>query len=343
MVFAMQARPAAAEDASAVPPTPQPPPQVTPVRRVLLVLDKPNDPLLERVRGEIAALGLAVVMRTHVGLLEEDARSQHAVAAIRVLPARNGVEVWMADETSGRSLLRQLIIDESPNGPDLSLIALQTAELIRTSMFPKSDKRVTAPPQPPAPPAPTPPTPSPPLPDIDGQRVRESGLRAGFGSLWSPGGVGPSLQLWVSMQQALSRRLGIGLDVSGPVRHGRLTGSEGSGHATTYFAGMELFLRWFPQARHWYAETGLCAALVRFAVEGQTKAPLLASTSVSTTGAGLLRLEAGWVGPRWLRIGATAFAGATSDKLVIRFAGNRAGTWGWPVLAAFLTVDLRWR
>jgi hypothetical protein len=223
------------------------------------------------------------------------------------------------------------------------LIALQTAELIRTSMFPKSDKPVVARQAPPAPPAPPPPTPIPTVPGSESQRVRESGLRAGFGSLWSPGGVGPSMQLWVSLQQALGRRLGIGLDVSGPVRRGSLTGGEGSGRSATYLAGMELFLRWFPQARHGYVETGLCAALVRVAVEGQTKAPLLASTSVTTTGAGLLRLEAGWVGPHWLRIGATAFAGATGNKLVIRFAGNRAGTFGWPLFAAFLTVELRWR
>ena len=48
------------------------------------------------------------------GPIEASARSEHAVAAIRMLPSRKGVEVWMADETSGRSLLRQVVVDETP-------------------------------------------------------------------------------------------------------------------------------------------------------------------------------------------------------------------------------------
>ena len=60
------------------------------------------------------------------------------MAAIRILPSRNGVEVWMADEASGRSLLRQAIVDETPGGPNQDVIALQTAELLRTGLFPET-------------------------------------------------------------------------------------------------------------------------------------------------------------------------------------------------------------
>jgi hypothetical protein len=51
----------------------------------------------------VALLGVDVVMRPPQGSIEARARSEHAVAAIRMLPSRRGVEIWMADETSGRS------------------------------------------------------------------------------------------------------------------------------------------------------------------------------------------------------------------------------------------------
>jgi hypothetical protein len=280
-------------------------------------------------------------MQPRTGPLEEDARNTHAVAAIRVLPARNGVEVWMADETSGRSLLRQIIVDERPGGPDQGLIALQTAELIRTSLFPKPDKPAVPEPKPNTqPPAPLPP--NSPQPAREHPRGRETSVQAGFGSLWSPKGTSPSLQLWLSLRQSLARRLGLGLDLSAPARRGTISGGEGSGDLGAYLVGLELFASLVPPERPWYLDAGLCATWVRIQTDGHAKAPLIATSSSATLGAGLLRLDAGWSGSRWLRIGATLLAGATGNRLTIRFAGNQAGTWGWPVLAAFATAELRW-
>ncbi len=144
-------------------------------RRVVVLVDRPNDALLKRVTAEIASLGVTLITigppRPHesLGPLEAAARRDKAVAAIRTLPSGRGVEVWMADETSGRSLLRQVIVDESETRPNENLIALQTAELLRTSL--QLEPPWTAAPPPPDPsanarsaPAPAParsPTPAP--------------------------------------------------------------------------------------------------------------------------------------------------------------------------------------
>ena len=118
------------------------PPAVAQARlRVLLVVDQADDPFAERIRAELVALGLDVVSlepwRTGEAIESLDAagRSEGASAAIRMLATRKGVEVWMANQPTGRSLLRQLIVDESPTGPNLGLVALQTAELLRTSLL----------------------------------------------------------------------------------------------------------------------------------------------------------------------------------------------------------------
>ena len=114
-------------------------------RRVLLVVDDPADPFMGRIRAEVALLGVEVVTRAPQGPIEATARSEHAVAAIRMLPSRRGVEVWMADETSGRSLIRQVVVDETPRGPNENLIALQTAELLRTGLFPRPTPQASHP------------------------------------------------------------------------------------------------------------------------------------------------------------------------------------------------------
>jgi len=106
-------------------------------RRVLLLTDASGDPLMDRIRAEVLSLGLEVIVRRAAGAIDARARAEHAVAAIRMLPARNGVEVWTSDETGGRPLLRQAVVDDKPGGPDRTLIALQTAELLRTSLFPR--------------------------------------------------------------------------------------------------------------------------------------------------------------------------------------------------------------
>src|SRR3954470_11649278 len=106
-----------------------------PATRVLLVVDQGDDPFAERIRAELAALGLGVLTlepwRTgeSVPSLEAVARREQVAAAVRTVPSRKGVEVWLADQSTGRPLLRQLVIDESPGGPNQGLVALQTVEL----------------------------------------------------------------------------------------------------------------------------------------------------------------------------------------------------------------------
>ncbi|HEX7506258.1 MAG TPA: hypothetical protein VF550_05760, partial [Polyangia bacterium] len=47
-----------------------------PTLRVLLVIERINDPLMARIQAEIAALGLTVVVGSESGPLESSAREQ---------------------------------------------------------------------------------------------------------------------------------------------------------------------------------------------------------------------------------------------------------------------------
>ena len=309
-------------------------------RRVLLLVDKPGDPFIGRIKAEIAALGLDVVTRAPVGPIETAARAEHAIAAIRMLPSRKGVEVWMADETSGRSLLRQMIVDETPGGPDQNLIALQAAELLRTSFFSQSDK----------PPASANLVPPPPVIVVQAAPARssgEGGVQAGVGFLYGAGGASAAWQAWLSFQHLWGRHFGVALDLSAPFYRGTLSGPEGTADVGAFVVGGELLTRFGSERPRLFLTTGLGAGFAAVLATGypsqQGRAQLVGTSSSAYTGLGYLRVSLGWKPAGWLELGISGLAGTTASRVHIRFAGNAAGDWGVPLFAAALFGEVDWR
>lgn len=304
-------------------------------RRVLLVSERPGDPFVDRIRAELISLGLVVITRAPAGPLESDARDQRAIAAIRVLPSRKGVEVWLADEASGRPLLRQLVVDESPGGPNESLVALQTAELLRTSLFPKLEK----PQQPAAQIVVVPPAVVVEMPRERGTS-RELGAQAGFGLLYSAGGAGTALQGWLSLREQLGERWGLALVLSAPVSRATLTGPEGQADLGVFLGGGELYSRFEAHGPRLFLTTGVGAALAWVSARGQATPPQIGSTANALAGLGYAKVDAGWKATDWLYLGIAVSAGASFGRVTVRFAGNDAGSWGLPILASYLFVGL---
>jgi hypothetical protein len=339
-----------------------------------LISDRSDDPFIERIRAELVAIGFTTVARKNDMPLEKAAREINAVAAIRVLPTRQGVEVWMADRTSGRSLLRQVIVDENPAGPNQSVIALQTAELLRTSLFenpattqssaharepaPPSGATPTAPAAPTSSAAPSTATPSTPSPSTPSTPLTHdarttgatelnpppsAGLQAAVGPLYSPGGAGASLQIWVSLQRSLSHHAALALDLSAPLRAAALSGPEGTAHIGTYMAGVAFLLQTRTAADRIFINGGVALAALRVSFDSDANAPLLAHSTGVTAGAAYVRSDIGVELASWLRLGVRASAGAALSRVDVRFAGNDAGSWGRPFAGAFFLAEVPWR
>jgi hypothetical protein len=318
-------------------------------RRVLLVIDQPDDPFAERIRAELKALGLEVLAvepwRTGEAIdsLEAAARREQADAAIRMVASRKGVEVWMTAQTLGRPLLRQLVIDESPDGPNQGLVALQTVELLRTGLL---SVHGAAPPDEPsgrpmagedaAAPAATLPAPSPPS-------LTQAGAQAAVGALFSPGGTGASLQLWLSIHRTLTGRIGLALDLSLPLSAATASGPEGSARVGSWLVGAALFARFQAPEVGLRAALGGGAGLVRIAADGRANPPLVSRSEDVVSAAGYLRADGGFEATRWLSLGLRGVAGLSIDQVALRFGGNQAATWGRPFLAALVLADLCWR
>jgi hypothetical protein len=305
-------------------------------RRVLLLVDSPGDPFMDRIRAEVVSLGLEGVVRAPQGSIEAKARAEHAVAAIRILPSRNGVEVWMADAASGRSLLRQVIVDETPRGPNQDVIALQTAELLRTGLFPET------------PPAGPRPVPSPPVivQSAPARSDGESALGTGVELLYSAGGASPAWQAWFSFQHLWSRRLGIALDVSAPFRRGTMSGPEGTADVGAIVVGVEMLARFRSERGRLFLTTGLGAGAVALLTKGhpspEGSAQVESNSSTAYTALGFARITLGCKLSSWLGLGMSGLVGTTVARVDIRFGGNDAGDWGVPLLGAALFAQVDW-
>jgi hypothetical protein len=351
--------------------------------RVLIVIDQSDDPFAERVRAEVAALGFEVVaiepQRTGESVVSLDAagRAHHAEAAIRMVASRKGVELWVAHQPTGRSLLRWLIVDESASAPNQGLVALQTAELLRTTLLSRSDARVPpghaaeaplpregalgreaplpreavpspAVPSPEAAPSPEA-VPSPeaaPSPEIASRasaaRPAPSGaIQAALGVLSSPGGGSAALQVWLTGSHVLMGPLGIALDLSGPVRAGTISGPEGKATASGWLAGASLELA-SAVGHRLFGKAAVGAAVVRFIADGSPHAPLVGSSPSTTTAAYYARVDGG-VEVAWrLRVGVRAVVGTVPSGIAVRFAGYDTATWGRLLLAGMMLVDVAW-
>jgi hypothetical protein len=315
--------------------------------RVLIVVDESDDPFAERIKAEVSALGLEVVAvepwRTGetVESLDAAGRAHQAAAAIRMVASRKGVEVWMANQPTGRSLLRQLVVDERAGAPNEGLVALQTAELLRTTLLSRSEVPGTSSGGAAARGAPaaslsqiSAPAPAP--------SAASTGLQAAAGALYSPGAGNPAIQAWLTLNRVIVGRVGLSLDMSAPLYPGTLSGPEGSASVGAWLAGAAAFVRYERPDGHVYATVAMGAAVIRVNAEGTTNAPFVGTTESTTAGAGYVRLDGGVEIARWLRFGGRAVAGAVPSGVTVRFAGNEAAVWGRPFLGGLLFADLAW-
>lgn len=297
-------------------------------QRVLILTDSPGDPLIQRIRAEVVSLGMQVVVRRAEGPIDARARAEHAAAAIRMLPTRNGVEVWTADETSGRPLLRQAVVDDKPGGPDGKLIALQTAEVLRTSLFPHP-----------------PPEPAAMIVQVAPARASETSATAGVGLLYGAGGAGPAWQAWLSFQHLWTDHLAGALDVSLPIHRGTMSGPEGTADVGAVTVGAEVLAR-FVSDRRLFANAGVGAAFAAVLATGHPTtnvAPLVSSSTTAYTGLAYARAALARKVFRWLAVGVSGVAGSTVAPVHIRFAGNDAGSWGVPLVGVALFGQADWR
>ena len=211
----------------------------------------------------------------------------------------------MANQPTGRSLLRQLVVDEQPGAPNEGLVALQTAELLRTTLLSRSE----LPPRPAAAaaapgdhrPEIAAPQPPPPPRALAGRLRRAVQPRRRQCRVAGLGDGQPR------RRPAVRRRAGCQRPVCWA---GTISGPEGSATVGAWLAGAAVFVRCEPADGRLYAIAARGRRGDSPRRRTQPPMPRWSPTRRATTaGALYVRADGGFEVAWWLRFGVRGVAG----------------------------------
>jgi hypothetical protein len=109
---------------------------------VAIVTSDPNASLTRRLRAELVGLGVDVIVIKPPAEgtetrepLERAARSVGAIAAIRLIPTGDDVEVWVTDRATGKAVVRKLAVTPGGGATSDAQVAIGAVELFRASLM----------------------------------------------------------------------------------------------------------------------------------------------------------------------------------------------------------------
>lgn len=324
---------------------------------IFTVVANADDRFGRRVLAELSSLGFLAV-RVDPGdgatsrlTLETAARQTGALAAIRAVPSGLGVEVWIADRVTGKTVLREIQLDRDAIDPEAAL-AIRAVELLRASLLEAS--------------LPVPPrgeviapaivrntfsvvyaAPFPVQPIV--QRIVAPPLRppkwrvsVGAGVIGGPSGVDPMATLDVGMSWLPFERFGFILDAQLPLSRPRLEGKPGSADVAVFLAGGGIRIvftspesRWAPSL-----DTGLYAVSV--GARGSANQGYTAHDVEVWTAAPFVRAGFAFAAHPMLRLRADVLLSVTLQTVSLELSGEPTATFGQPIFGLSAGVDFGW-
>jgi hypothetical protein len=313
-------------------------------RPTVVIVCPPDDRFGLRVRAELDSLGFqTVVTGEEAGpasrvSLEGAARRAHAIAAIRGVPADGGVDVWIADRVTGKTVLRH--VESEPGSPDReAALAIRAVELLRASMLETSLPR--------RPPGEVP----------AGVEIRERlqvpalarsvppevRVAVGLASVaWSPGGFGTASSFALDLGVMPSEHVGVfatgAASLTSPeIRNPAL----GSATLSLVVAGVGARFVFTPRESTWepFADAGVAAVLLRSQGTGAS-AGLVVGVATGAAAAPFTRVGLAFAATPSVRIRADLLVGVIGQGVSVQIGDKPAASWGLPFLLPSLGIDL---
>lgn len=307
--------------------------------RIAVIHDTAADQrTIVRLRAELSTLGLRVVevrLAPNEGAssLDDAARRVDAFAAVRVVPAGSGVEVWVADRVTGKTLLRELVVGPGDAADDV--VALQAVELLRASLAelglsakqhgdvrPSPAVRRIAP--------------------VGPQQSAAGGrllIQLGPAIAVSPGGFGITGHGFVGVRFRAGRTFGLDAWTLLPIKSSSVDESEGSASLSPLMVGIGAALWLFEPGKEWQLAGSAGVAAVALGIDGRARPPRTGRSDPLTVALPFGRLSLSRsLGPRF-GLGVDALAGVAVPEPLVRFDGRRVADWGRPMMAATLSFE----
>jgi len=312
---------------------------------VVIVTSDPAAAAAKRLPKDLQGLGLDVLVLKATPenssgreSLEKSARSVGAIAAVRLVPAGEGTEVWVADRITGKTVIRDLVGATPESGPDD--VALVAIELLRASLMelhsptvPPSDAELTPAVRELSFPVPSAPTkkPVPTFSLMVGPAV-DLGLRS----------LGPALGSNWAMWARIGSGFGARAFVSLPIVPERTTVAEGDVTVSSSVMGLGLSYDYRRAENTFAPYIGLGIAAARVVTIGKAVPPLLSTSEAAWYGGGYWQLGAGVMITPGLRIYADGTALLLASAPGIKVGGRTVGRWGAPAGVASLGIEVSW-
>lgn len=314
------------------------------------VIAAPEDHFGQRVLAELESLGFQALRldpdeeTASRPSLEIAARKAGALAAIRAVASERGVEVWIADRVTGKTVLREITIERDVSDPE-SALAIRAVELLRASLLevslpgpPRGEvpappavrravARAIAPPVPAAVALPAPPA-----------------LRFSLepGVLVSPGGVGAAAALDVGLAWMPAEHVGVSAFASLPLSRPRVSGAAGSAELATVLAGACARFVLTGRASLWSPSIDIGVTAILLQINGTASAGYTAHDVASWTGAPFLRAGLALAAHPMLRVRGDVLVTAIFQGAMIKLAGQPAATYGQPMALFSAGIDFGW-
>jgi hypothetical protein len=305
--------------------------------KILLVDDEDTHHIGVRLRAELVSLGfevevaLAPAAEPSRASLEQAARDAGAVAALRVRSSRAGVEVWVMDRVTSKTVLREVVFT---GGDDEGVVAVRAVELLRASLL-----EVELPSAPRGEVAPTPavlallPPPRP-------RPERTLSLVIAPAAALSPGGIGVTPQLDVWLRVRATAHFTLALRILAPTFPAAIDAPEGRSTVTlgaTSLGGDVLFGRTAAALR---GHAGVGVGLLWTHLEGTAAQPFAGRSDDLFSALSYLHGGATYALGESVRIFADGTVGVATPRPVVRFADRAVASWGQPAVALALGVEL---
>jgi hypothetical protein len=292
-----------------------------------------------RLRAELSTLGLEVVdvtlaLNEGATAFDDAARRVNAFAAVHVIPGKGGVEVWIADRATGKTLFREHVIGPGEEFDDV--VALKAGELLRASLAelglsPKGEQAV---------PAPRPMAPAAPLPLERRADAAWLFLELGPAVAMSPGGVDATAHGFVGLRWRASRFFGLDGFASIPVTAATVAAPEGSADVRPWLLGLDVAVWFFDPQAAWQVAGAAGLGVAHLAIAGSPTPPLLGRRDTTTVAFPFTRFSVDRsLGARF-RIGLHGFVGIAAPRPTLRFDEREVADWGQPVVVSTLVLGI---
>lgn len=311
--------------------------------------------------AELEAIGFAAEIDettiADLAGLEGLATSRGAAAAVRLHLGSAGIDLWIADRITNKTVVRRIAPGDDDDVD--RLVAISTVELLRASFleieYPRrAEEREAPPPEVSALARQGAPEATPVVPREDGvdrldsPRDRETdaaaaedpkmfSLSVGPSVVFGPGGVGPSPHVSIAGRGAFSENLRAGIVASIPVLGGLVTDSGNEADVTVLALGLDVELMWpWPVTPVF----GAGATTLLVWMDGDAVPPYIGQRDFVFSAAFFARAGVRWTPLEFLALRADFAVAVAWPTVVVVFADQRVADFGLPYLEPSISAEV---